>query len=97
MSLLSRMGFEHASRGDFLDTSLTYADEATVAEAITRVVKLNPEHPILFTDTPRRRRKRARADSPRILVAHGEKPAREVLAKLAQSWGYKVSEASDAG
>jgi pyruvate,water dikinase len=32
--LLSRVGFEHARRGDFLDTSLEYADEATVADRL---------------------------------------------------------------
>ena len=32
--LLSRMGFEHASRGDFLDTSITYADEAAIVEKL---------------------------------------------------------------
>jgi pyruvate,water dikinase len=28
--LLSRIGFEHASRGDFLDTSISYADESAI-------------------------------------------------------------------
>jgi pyruvate,water dikinase len=31
MDLLSMMGFEHASRGDFLDSSISYVDEATIA------------------------------------------------------------------
>jgi pyruvate,water dikinase len=40
MDLLSRMGFEHASRGDFLDSSLSYADEATVAETLRLLGRL---------------------------------------------------------
>jgi pyruvate,water dikinase len=40
MDLLSRMGFEHASRGDFLDSSLSYADEATVAERLRLLGRL---------------------------------------------------------
>jgi len=34
MNLLSRMGFEHASRGDFLDTSFSYADEAAITDTL---------------------------------------------------------------
>jgi pyruvate,water dikinase len=40
MSLLSRMGFEHASRGDFLDTSFSYADEASVADRLRLLGRL---------------------------------------------------------
>ncbi len=38
--LLSRAGFEHASRGDFLDTSLAYADEATIADRLRLLGRL---------------------------------------------------------
>jgi pyruvate,water dikinase len=38
--LLSRMGFEHASRGDFLDTSLSYVDEATIADRLRLLGRL---------------------------------------------------------
>jgi pyruvate,water dikinase len=34
MDLLSRVGFEHASRGDFLDTSFSYADEGAVLDRL---------------------------------------------------------------
>jgi pyruvate,water dikinase len=34
MDLLSRLGFEHTSRGDFLDSSIAYLDEAAVAEKL---------------------------------------------------------------
>jgi pyruvate,water dikinase len=40
MSLLSRMGFEHASRGDFLDTSFSYADEAATAHRLRLLGRL---------------------------------------------------------
>jgi pyruvate,water dikinase len=40
MSLLSRMGFEHASRGDFLDTSLSYADEGTIVAKLRLLGRL---------------------------------------------------------
>jgi len=40
MELLSRMGFEHASQGDFLDTSVTYADEARIAENLRQLGRL---------------------------------------------------------
>jgi pyruvate,water dikinase len=33
-NLLSRMGFEHASRGDFLDTAVSYADESAIVEKL---------------------------------------------------------------
>jgi len=34
MELLSRAGFEHTSRGDFLDTSFAYADEAAITDRL---------------------------------------------------------------
>ncbi len=40
MDLLSRMGFEHASRGDFLDTSISYADQAAIADRLRRLGRL---------------------------------------------------------
>jgi pyruvate,water dikinase len=40
MDLLSRAGFEHASRGDFLDTSLAYADEAAIADKLRLLGRL---------------------------------------------------------
>ncbi len=40
MDLLSRMGFEHASRGDFLDTSFSYADEAAIADRLRLLGRL---------------------------------------------------------
>ena len=40
MDLLSKMGFEHVSRGDFLDTSYTYADEAATAERLRLLGRL---------------------------------------------------------
>jgi pyruvate,water dikinase len=40
VDLLSRAGFEHASRGDFLDSSLTYAEEATVADRLRLLGRL---------------------------------------------------------
>ena len=40
MDLLSRMGFEHASRGDFLDSSLSYVDEATIADRLRLLGRL---------------------------------------------------------
>ncbi len=40
MDLLSRMGFEHASRGDFLDTSISYVDEAAIAERLRLLGRL---------------------------------------------------------
>jgi pyruvate,water dikinase len=40
MDLLSRMGFEHASRGDFLDTSISYVDEATIADKLRLLGRL---------------------------------------------------------
>jgi len=40
MDLLSRMGFEHASRGDFLDTSISYLDEATIADKLRLLGRL---------------------------------------------------------
>jgi pyruvate,water dikinase len=40
MDLLSRMGFEHASRGDFLDSSLSYADEVAIAEKLRLLGRL---------------------------------------------------------
>jgi pyruvate,water dikinase len=40
MDLLSKMGFEHVSRGDFLDTSYTYADEAATADRLRLLGRL---------------------------------------------------------
>ena len=40
MDLLSRVGFEHVSRGDFLDTSYTYADEAATADRLRLLGRL---------------------------------------------------------
>jgi hypothetical protein len=40
MDLLSRMGFEHASRGDFLDTSISYADQAAIADRLRLLGRL---------------------------------------------------------
>ena len=40
MDLLSRMGFEHASRGDFLDTSISYADQATISDRLRLLGRL---------------------------------------------------------
>jgi pyruvate,water dikinase len=40
MDLLSRMGFEHASRGDFLDTSISYADQAAIVERLRLLGRL---------------------------------------------------------
>jgi len=40
MELLSRMGFEHASRGDFLDSSLSYVDEATITDRLQLLGRL---------------------------------------------------------
>jgi pyruvate,water dikinase len=40
MDLLSKMGFEHASRGDFLDTNLSYVDEATIADRLRLLGRL---------------------------------------------------------
>jgi pyruvate,water dikinase len=38
--LLARIGFEHTSRGDFLDTSLSYADEAAIQEKLRLLGRL---------------------------------------------------------
>jgi pyruvate,water dikinase len=38
--LLSRMGFEHASRGDFLDTCVSYLDEAATIETLRLLGRL---------------------------------------------------------
>jgi pyruvate,water dikinase len=40
MDLLARMGFEHASRGDFLDTSISYADQAVIADRLRLLGRL---------------------------------------------------------
>jgi pyruvate,water dikinase len=40
MDLLTRMGFEHASRGDFLDTRLSYADEAGICHRLRLLGRL---------------------------------------------------------
>jgi pyruvate,water dikinase len=40
MDLLSRMGFEHATRGDFLDTSISYADEGAIADKLRLLGRL---------------------------------------------------------
>jgi pyruvate,water dikinase len=40
MDLLSKAGFEHVSRGDFLDTSYAYADEAATAERLRLLGRL---------------------------------------------------------
>jgi pyruvate, water dikinase len=38
--LLSRMGFEHACRGDFLDTSVSYLDEEATIETLRLLGRL---------------------------------------------------------
>jgi pyruvate,water dikinase len=38
--LLARMGFEHACRGDFLDTSVSYLDEAATIETLRALGRL---------------------------------------------------------
>jgi pyruvate,water dikinase len=38
--LLTRIGFEHTSRGDFLDTSLSYADETALREKLRLLGRL---------------------------------------------------------
>mgnify|MGYP001816059463 FL=1 len=40
MELLSRLGFEHASRGDFLDTSFSYGNEAATADRLRLLGRL---------------------------------------------------------
>jgi pyruvate,water dikinase len=40
MDLLSRVGFEHVSRGDFLDTSLAYADEPAIVDRLRLLGRL---------------------------------------------------------
>jgi pyruvate,water dikinase len=40
MDILSRTGFEHASRGDFLDTSFSYGDEASTNERLRLLGRL---------------------------------------------------------
>jgi pyruvate,water dikinase len=40
MDLLSRAGFEHANRGDFLDTSFSYADEDAIADRLRLLGRL---------------------------------------------------------
>ena len=40
MDILTRAGFEHANRGDFLDSNITYADEKTVKEALRLLGRL---------------------------------------------------------
>jgi pyruvate,water dikinase len=40
MEILSRLGFEHANRGDFLDTSFSYGDEADTAERLSLLGRL---------------------------------------------------------
>jgi pyruvate, water dikinase len=40
MDLLSRVGFEHASRGDFLDTIIAYADESTITDRLRLLGRL---------------------------------------------------------
>jgi hypothetical protein len=40
MDLLTKAGFEHACRGDFLDTSFTYADEAVIADRLRLLGRL---------------------------------------------------------
>jgi len=40
MELLARAGFEHATRGDFLDSSLTYADRERIVQALRLLGRL---------------------------------------------------------
>jgi pyruvate,water dikinase len=40
MDLLSEAGFEHASRGDFLDTSFSYGDEAATTDRLRLLGRL---------------------------------------------------------
>ena len=71
-------------------------DEAALAAAIAEVLRLDPSHAVLFTDSPPRRRRKAGDEAAHIVVAHEEDEVRTTLVRVLESWGHKVSGAATA-